>query len=54
MAPIVLSEGEIECVVQFPYIDSLIMSNGRLDVEIGRRIAYASRAFWSITTGCFQ
>ena len=35
--------GIIECVTEFPNLGSLIAGNGRIDVDIGKRIASTSK-----------
>ena len=42
--PIVVGESEIGCVDEFPYLGSMVSSSGRMDVEVDRRIASASKA----------
>ena len=43
--PIVVGESEIGCVDEFPCLGSMVSSSGRMDVEVDRRIASASKAF---------
>ena len=52
--PIVVRGGEIECVKEFPYFGSVIMSNGRLHSEVDRNIASASRAFGELCKAVFD
>ena len=52
--PIVVRGGEIECVEEFPYLGSVVMSNGRLHSEADRRIASASRAFGALRKAVFD
>jgi len=37
--------GEIESVKEFPYFGSLVADSGRMDADVEKRIALASRAF---------
>ena len=52
--PISVNGGEIECVDEFPYVGSVVMSNGRLHAEVDRRIANASRAFGALCKPVFD
>ena len=45
VAPIAVHDELIECVDQFPYLGSVVSSNGRIDEEVDYRIAKASKAF---------
>ncbi len=47
-APIDVGESAIVCVEEFPYLGSVVMSSGRIDAEVDRRIANASRAFGAL------
>jgi len=51
--PIVVGESEIGCVDEFPYLGSMVSSSGRMDVEVDRRIASASKAFGSLRHAVF-
>ena len=44
-APIAVDNGLIKWVSEFPYLGSLIADSGRMDVEIEKRLASASKAF---------
>ena len=44
----------IEFVDDFPYLGSVITSSGRMDSEIGRRIAQSSRAFGAFRKPVFR
>ena len=44
--PMRVGDGEIENVEKFTYLGSLITNNGRMDAEVDRRIASASKAFF--------
>ena len=52
--PISLEGGEIEHVSKFPYLGSSIAANGRIDDEIDRRIANASKAFGALSQAVFK
>ena len=43
--PMHLEDGEIEHVDSFTYLGSVVSSSGRIDAEVDRRIANASKAF---------
>lgn len=49
-----LDDGQIECVSEFPYLGSLIADNGRIDAEIDKRIASASKAFGALRQPVFK
>ena len=51
--PIILVGGDIEAVDEFPYLGSLITSSGRMDMDIDRRIAQASKAFGALRKAVF-
>ncbi len=40
-APIDVGENVIECVDEFPYLGSIVMSSSRVDAEVDRRISTA-------------
>ena len=40
-----LDGGSIEAIEEFPYLGSIIESSGKMDVDVDRRIAQASKAF---------
>ena len=44
----------IENVKEFPYLGSVIASSGRVDADIDRRIAQASKAFGALKRAVFQ
>ena len=46
--PIVLDGGNIEAVEEFPYLGSLITNSGRMDMDVDRWIALASRVFGTL------
>ena len=41
--PITIEGGKIECVTKFPYLGSLVADSGRINVEVDKRIANASK-----------
>ena len=53
-APIHLEGGEIEHVDSFAYLGSVVSSNGRIDAEVDRRIANASKAFGALHNAVFN
>ena len=52
--PIAVGESEIECVKQFPYLGSLVTSDGRIDTEVDSRLANASKAFGALRRVVFK
>ena len=53
--PLSLGDGDvIERVSSFPYLGSLMAENGRVDDEVDRRIAGASRAFGALRRAVFK
>ena len=52
-APIQLERGSIDCVEEFSYLGSLVASSGRIDTEIDRCIANASKAFGALRHAVF-
>ena len=48
LAPIVLEGGEVEAMEKFPYLGSLVDSSGKMDADVNRRVAQASKAFTSL------
>ena len=50
---IALNGGSIEVVQEFPYLGSIIESSGKMDVDVGRRIAQASKAFGALRKSVF-
>ena len=46
--PIAVDGGRIEWVSEFPYLGSLIADSGRIDMEVEKRIAGASKAFGAL------
>ncbi len=52
-APIPVCDGEIDVVEEFPYLGSIIAANGKMDADVERRIAQASRAFGALRKAVF-
>ena len=52
--PIPVGDAEIESVAKFTYLGSLIDNNGRMDAEVNRRIASASKAFGDLRSAVFK
>ena len=52
--PIAVAGGEICSVDEFPYLGSLIAASGRMDGDVDRRIAQASRAFRALRKAVFM
>lgn len=46
--PITVSDSEIGCVNRFPYLGSLVSSRGRVNAEVKKRIASASKVFGAL------
>ena len=46
--PIEVKGGVIECAESFQYLGSLIMNDGKIDEEIDKHIAKASRVFGAV------
>ena len=53
LAPIVLEGGEVEAVEEFPYLGSLVDSSGKMDADVSRRVAQASKAFGALRKAVF-
>ena len=43
--PMSINGGTIECVKEFPFLGSLIAASGRIDAEVDKCLANASKAF---------
>ena len=54
MAPILVGNDLIECVESFTYLGSVVIPNARIDAEVDRRIACASRAFGALRQAVFK
>ena len=50
---ITIDSGDIEAVDEFPYLGSLIASSGRMDVDVDKRVAQASKAFGALRKAVF-
>ena len=53
LAPIALEGGEVEAVDDFQYLGSLVGSSGRVDADVNRRVAQASKAFGALRKAVF-
>lgn len=53
-APIVVDGGKIEWVSEFPYLGSLIADSGRMDIDVEKRLASASKAFGALRQAVFK
>ena len=54
LEPISVEGGDIEHVSEFQYLGSVIAENGRIDAEVDRRIANASKAFGAMKEAVFR
>ncbi len=45
---------EIECVQEFAYLGSVVASSRRVDADVEKRIAQASRAFGALRRAIFK
>ena len=52
--PMVVRGGEIERIDEFPYLGSVVVSNGRRHAEVDRRIANASKDFGALCKAIFD
>ena len=53
LEPIALEGGDVTAVDEFPYLGSLIDKSGRMDVDVDRRVAQASKAFGALRKSVF-
>ena len=53
-AGIYLTHGTIDCVEEFSYLGFLVASSGRIDCEVDKRIADASKAFGALRHAVFK
>ena len=53
LASIVLEGGEVEAMEEFPYLGSLVDSSGKMDADVNRRVAQASKAFGALRKAVF-
>ena len=51
--PIVLEGGEVVAVEEFPYLGPLVHSSGKMDADVSRRVAQASKAFGTLRKAIF-
>ena len=51
--PIALVGGDVVAVDDFPYLGSIIAGSGRMDVDVDRRVAQASKAFGALRKAVF-
>ena len=51
--PMMVEEGDIEHVNEFPYLGSVIAASGRMDPDIDKRITQASKAFGALRKSVF-
>ena len=51
---VALDGGEVNVVCEFPYLGSLIADSGRMDVDVDRRVAQASKAFGALRKSVFM
>lgn len=47
-APLCVGSEEVKNVKEFPYLGSMVASSGRMDTDIDRRLAQASKAFGAL------
>ena len=50
---VALDGGDIEVVSEFPYLGSLIADSGRMDMDVDRQVAQASKAFGALRKSVF-
>lgn len=53
LAPIVLEGGKMKAVEEFPYLESFVESSQRMDVDVNRRGAQASKIFGAFSKAVF-
>ena len=51
--PMSINGGTIECVKEFPFLGSLIAASGRIDAEVDKCLANASKAFGALRQAVF-
>ena len=51
---VALDGGEVNVVCEFPYLGSLIADSGRMDMDVDRRVAQASKAFGALRKSVFM
>lgn len=52
--PLAVGDNTIEWVSEFPYLGSLVSDDGRIDAEVEKRIANASKAFGALRCAVFD
>ena len=52
--PIALEGGDIESVDEFPYLGSVVASSGRMDVDVDKQLAQASKVFGALRKAVFM
>ena len=53
MLPMTVDGGSIECVKEFQYLGSIIAADGRIDAEVDKRLANASKALGALRKAVF-
>ena len=53
MLPMTVDGGSIECVKEFQYLGSIIVAGGRIDAEVDKHLANASKAFSALRKAVF-
>ena len=53
LLPMTIDGGSIECVKEFQYLGSIIVADGRIDVEVNKCLANASKAFGALRKAVF-
>ena len=54
MSPLSVGGEEIESVSEFPYLGSVVSSDGRMELDVNRRITQASKAFGALRKSVFM
>ena len=54
MTPLIVGGEEIESVSEFPYLGSVVSSDGQVELDVSRQIAQASRAFGALRKSAFM
>ena len=52
--PILISSGEITSVDEFPHLESVVAASDKMDADVEKRIAQASRAFGTLHKAVFS
>ena len=53
MLPMTINGGSIECVKEFQYLGSIMAADGRIDIEVDKCLANASKAFGALRMAVF-